>query len=111
MVISKELFSAVKGIPIGKLHNLADELNGKELEYEYDTAHGCLQSSINIYELVHRYCKEWAYNNFECVIESSVDLARVWTRMMCGDDEGILFSLKDGEDSTISACQWLLDNK
>jgi hypothetical protein len=105
-MISKELLSEALGY---KIHYIHETLDYGDLIYEYESAHGYIQTDINIHELAHK-CKEWAYENSYTVWSGLYCFAYVQKHYNEGEE---LFSCKaDTEPEAIfKACEWILENK
>lgn len=103
-IISKELLSVVLNCNVTEV----GELHGSILGFSVDSAD---VGRINIYELAHKYCKEWADRT---IISGRNDLLNDYNNKPFARAETLFhnktFHADTEPEAVFKACQWILEN-
>jgi len=112
-MISKQLLQEVLGVNISSVGNINEGyLNYSPVENDYSLYH-----QINIYELVHKYCIDWALNKGYDICSKEVDgkYCLLTDEKILGIKVGDVFVISDTFtpfvsriEAVIKACEWIL---
>jgi len=123
LVISKELVSAVMGVNVVGVETdikvIENNIFGgiQENEFVYFKENSSNTKKINLYEFIHKNCKEYAYSKgYEiianrCHLSGMVEtvlLKHERPHLVCSVDKRDRTLGESYENETIKACEWIL---
>lgn len=118
MKISKELVSAVMNQDVIQINNIS---NMYGIHYEIQQPDKIELKNINLYEFIHKNCKEWAKSK-GWTLQSGWD-CHYMAKKYGHDDKGYYATIQNKDfkmedfkcdsenEAVIEACEWILENE